>query len=122
MRPAKKVLDAAPDWVLAEHGGPFEFNAEDWRRRVAWAEAAGRALDELSLSGNHLHDYNPHHLHIEPLVTKAQAGSEFELTLVGENGAVRPLRYSVKIEGRGIITDRVFTHDVAAGQTRMRFA
>ena len=24
---AQKVLDAAPAWVLAEHGGPFEFNA-----------------------------------------------------------------------------------------------
>ena len=31
---AQKVLNASPDWVLAEHGGPFEFNAEDFRRRV----------------------------------------------------------------------------------------
>src|SRR5579885_649071 len=36
---AQKVLDAAPDWVLAEHGGPFEFDREDWRRRVAWGKA-----------------------------------------------------------------------------------
>jgi glyoxylase-like metal-dependent hydrolase (beta-lactamase superfamily II) len=29
---AQKVLDAAPEWVVAEHGGPFEFSAEDFRR------------------------------------------------------------------------------------------
>ena len=31
---AKKVLDIAPEWVLAEHGGPYVFDAEDYRRRV----------------------------------------------------------------------------------------
>src|SRR5439155_943996 len=38
---AQKVLDAAPDWVLAEHGGPFEFSAEDFKRRVKWGEGGG---------------------------------------------------------------------------------
>ncbi|HEY3788831.1 MAG TPA: MBL fold metallo-hydrolase, partial [Urbifossiella sp.] len=40
---AKKVLDVAPEWVLAEHGGPYVFSAEDYRRRMKWGEAAGNA-------------------------------------------------------------------------------
>src|SRR5262249_53655573 len=65
---AKMVLDAAPDWVLAEHGGPFEFVAEDWRRRVQWGEACAKAADAICLSGNHRKDWNPHPIHAEPVV------------------------------------------------------
>ena len=45
---AKKALDLAPEWVLAEHGGPYEFNAEDFRRRVKWGEASAVAADAIS--------------------------------------------------------------------------
>ena len=41
-RRARRVLDIAPEWVLAEHGGPFEFNAEDFKRRVRQGNTAAR--------------------------------------------------------------------------------
>src|SRR5262249_36389247 len=44
---ARKVLDLAPEWVLAEHGSAMEFNEEDFRRRVRWGEECGRASDAL---------------------------------------------------------------------------
>src|SRR5919109_3743322 len=44
---AQKVLDAAPDWVLAEHGGAMEFSAEDFRRRVRWGKVSAVAADAL---------------------------------------------------------------------------
>jgi glyoxylase-like metal-dependent hydrolase (beta-lactamase superfamily II) len=109
---AKTVLDAAPDWVLAEHGGPFEFSAEDWRRRIAWAEASGKALDALSPSGRHMWDYNPHVVRIEPLVVKAKAGAEVHVELVVENERQRPIRVDVALQGKS------FAVDAAAGQTR----
>src|SRR5262249_12896103 len=40
---AQKVLDAKPDWVLAEHGGAMEVNAEDWRRRGGGGKGSGEA-------------------------------------------------------------------------------
>ena len=79
---AQKVLEAAPDWVLAEHGGPFEFNAEDFRRRVAWGKESAKAADALCPSGDHRIDWNPHRVHIEPLVHKAKRGDTIEATLV----------------------------------------
>src|SRR5262249_61921122 len=57
---ARKVLDAAPDWVLAEHGGAFEFNAEDFRRRIEWGKVSAAAADALCVSGRHPHDREPH--------------------------------------------------------------
>src|SRR4029077_21231406 len=70
---AKKVLDAAPDWVLAEHGGPFEFSAQDFRRRVEWGKATATAADAICLSGNHRHDWDPHRVRVEPIIQKAKA-------------------------------------------------
>src|SRR5262249_21708236 len=56
---AQKVLDAAPDWVLAEHGGPFEFDREDWRRRGRWGEEGAKAADGRSPGGSHRPDGDP---------------------------------------------------------------
>jgi len=56
---AQKVLDAKPEWVLAEHGGAFEFNAEDFRRRVDWGKVSAKAADTLCVSGSLLHDWDP---------------------------------------------------------------
>jgi len=109
---AKTVLDAAPDWVLAEHGGPFEFSAEDWRRRIAWAEAAGKALDVLSLSGRHLWDYNPQSVRVEPIVVKAKAGAEVKVELIVENDRERPAQIDVGFNGKRIVLN------APAGQTR----
>jgi glyoxylase-like metal-dependent hydrolase (beta-lactamase superfamily II) len=117
---AQKVLDARPEWVLAEHGGPFEFNAEDFRRRVQWGKVSAQAADALCVSGNHLKDWNPHRVRAEPLVQKAKAGAVLNWALVVEN----PLRVkesvSVTLEGRGLMKDQSWTLDVAAGGTARR--
>ncbi len=61
---AQKVLDARPDWVLAEHGSAMEFNAEDFRRRVEWGKVSARAADAVCVSGNHRRDWDPHRVHV----------------------------------------------------------
>jgi glyoxylase-like metal-dependent hydrolase (beta-lactamase superfamily II) len=115
---AKKVLDAAPDWVLAEHGGPFEFSAEDFRRRVAWGNISAKAADALCLSGNHLRDWNPHRVHVEPLAQKAKPGAKVQGTLVVTN--LRPQRetMTVTLEGRGLTKDQKWELDVPTGILR----
>jgi glyoxylase-like metal-dependent hydrolase (beta-lactamase superfamily II) len=102
---AKKVLEAAPDWVLAEHGGPFEFNAEDFRRRVRWGEAGALAADALSPSGHHRHDWDPSAIAVEPLAHKAKAGAKLHLTLVVQNALPKARKLTVLLEGRGLVDD-----------------
>jgi glyoxylase-like metal-dependent hydrolase (beta-lactamase superfamily II) len=115
---AKKVLDAAPEWVLAEHGGPFEFNAEDWRRRVEWGRVSAKAADALCPSGNHLADWNPHRVHFEPLVQKAKPGAEVKGTLVVTNLRSEREKLAVTLEGRGLTKDQTWDLDVPAGTLR----
>jgi hypothetical protein len=116
---AQKVLDAAPDWVLAEHGGPFEFNAEDFRRRVQWAQESARAADALSPSGNHRHDWNPHRVRIEPVVQKAKSGAEIKATLVIDNILGRASKFKVALSGRGLTADQAWELEVpASGSVR----
>jgi glyoxylase-like metal-dependent hydrolase (beta-lactamase superfamily II) len=117
---AQKVLDAAPEWVLAEHGGPFEFSAEDFRRRVQWGKVSAQAADALCLSGQHLHDWNPHHIHVEPLVQKAKSGQTLKWTLVAENRLSRKQAWKVTLEGRGLMPDRSWQVEAPAGQTVRR--
>jgi glyoxylase-like metal-dependent hydrolase (beta-lactamase superfamily II) len=117
---ARKVLDLAPEWVLAEHGGPFEFSAEDFRRRADWGEAAGKAADALSPSGQHLHDWNPHRLHVEPLVQKARAGAEVKGTLVFANALPRERKVTVELQGRGLIRDQTWEMQATANGTTRR--
>jgi glyoxylase-like metal-dependent hydrolase (beta-lactamase superfamily II) len=78
---AQKVLDIRPEWVLAEHGGPYVFDAEDYRRRVQWGEAAGKACDALCVSGDHLRDWTPHLLSVEPVLVTAKPGAEVSVTV-----------------------------------------
>jgi glyoxylase-like metal-dependent hydrolase (beta-lactamase superfamily II) len=117
---AQKVLDARPDWVLAEHGGPFEFNAEDFRRRVRWGKAGAVAADAVSPSGNHRHDWNPLGVHAEPLVRQAKAGAALEYTLVVANALSRKRKVTVALEGRSAVEDRKWEVEVAAGGTERR--
>jgi glyoxylase-like metal-dependent hydrolase (beta-lactamase superfamily II) len=100
---AKKVLDAAPDWVLAEHGGPFEFSAEDFRRRVEWGNVSAKAADALCVSGKHLHDWDPNRLRVEPLVQSAKPGDRLRVDLVVTNLRAEREKIQVKIHGRGLI-------------------
>jgi hypothetical protein len=105
---AQKVLDAAPEWVLAEHGGPFEFNAEDFRRRVQWGKVSAKAADVLCVSGDHRVDWDPHRVHVEPLIHKAKAGATLKAKLVATNPTARRQKLSVTLECRGLLTDVSF--------------
>jgi glyoxylase-like metal-dependent hydrolase (beta-lactamase superfamily II) len=112
---AQKVVDLAPEWVLAEHGGAFEYNAEDFRRRTAWGAAAAKAADALSPSARHLHDWDPHRVHIEPLVQKAKPGDTLKATLVCSNVLERKLKLSVALEGRGLTSDQTWLVEAPGG-------
>src|SRR5262249_54430167 len=112
---AQKVLDAKPDWVLAEHGGPFEFNAEDFRRRVQWGKESARAADAVCLSGTHRKEWDPHRLHVEPLVQKAKPGAVLKWTLVADNPLTAKEALHVTLEGRGMFADQTWELSVPAG-------
>lgn len=117
---ARKVLDISPDWVLAEHGSAMEFNAADFRRRVEWGEAGARAASAVCLSGDYRHDWNPHHVRVEPLLQLVAAGTPVRAELVIDNvlGRARTLRVSVA--GRGRFADQTFDVRVDAGATVRR--
>jgi glyoxylase-like metal-dependent hydrolase (beta-lactamase superfamily II) len=115
---AKKVLDAAPDWVMAEHGGPFVFSAEDFRRRVEWGNVSAKAADALCESGNHQREWNPHRVHFEPLIQKAKAGAKVQGTLVVANLGTQREKLAVTLEGRGLTKDQTWALDVATGTLR----
>src|SRR5207245_1283594 len=106
---ARQVLDARPEWVLAEHGGPFEFNEEDWKRRVKWGEAGARAADALCPSGNHRHDWDPSRVRVEPLLHKAKTGATLRAALVASNVLKQPQTLTVALEGRGLTPDQTWT-------------
>jgi glyoxylase-like metal-dependent hydrolase (beta-lactamase superfamily II) len=117
---ARKVLEARPDWVLAEHGGPFEFSAEDFRRRVEWGKASARAADILSPSGNHRHDWDPHRIHVEPLVHKARPGQTLQAVLVGHNPLGQKRKLTAVLQGRGLVPDQSWTLELDASSSQRR--
>lgn len=114
---AQKVLDIAPEWVLAEHGGPFEFNAEDFKRRVKWGEASARAADAISISGSHRRDWDPHRVTVEPVIVKTKAGGKFIVDVRASNASERADRIVIALQGRGLTEDQNWILDVPAGKT-----
>lgn len=117
---AQKVLEAAPEWVLAEHGGPFEFNAEDFRRRVKWGQASAVAADAISPSGNHRRDWDPNRVHLRPLMQKAKPGATLQWTLHAFNPLGRAEKLTLRLDGRGLTDDQKFDLDLAAGASVQR--
>jgi glyoxylase-like metal-dependent hydrolase (beta-lactamase superfamily II) len=117
---AQKVLDARPDWVLAEHGSAMEFSAEDFRRRVQWGRAAARAADAVCVSGKHLHDWDPHRVHVEPVLQKARPGATLKGVLVLGNALGRARKLRVALEGRSLTADQAWEVEVAAGASVRR--
>lgn len=117
---ARKVLALKPDWILAEHGSAMEFSEEDFRRRVEWAREAGRSADALSPSGRHRHDWNPHHVRVEPVLQKAKAGGTVKGELFVENVLSKARKLTVTLQGRGRTDDQTWTVEVAAGGTTKR--
>jgi glyoxylase-like metal-dependent hydrolase (beta-lactamase superfamily II) len=93
---ARLVLGLQPDWVLAEHGGAFAFNPEDFRRRLRWAQEATAAADSLSPSGHHVYDWDPHRLRIEPILCKGIPGRPVRLRVVVTNPTGQERRYRLR--------------------------
>jgi glyoxylase-like metal-dependent hydrolase (beta-lactamase superfamily II) len=117
---AQKVLDAHPDWVLAEHGGAMEFSAEDFRRRVQWGKECAKAADAICISGNHRCDWDPHRVHIEPLIHKAKPGETLKAALVVSNPLSRAQKHTLTLEGRGRFDNQTWELEVPAGGTIRR--
>jgi glyoxylase-like metal-dependent hydrolase (beta-lactamase superfamily II) len=115
---AQKVLDIAPERVLAEHGGPYNFSAEDYRRRVKWGEAAGKAADALCVSGNHRWDWNPNRVEFEPHLQTAKPGEKLKALLRLNNASAQNQTVTVTVRGRGIIPDGTHTLAANAGSTK----
>ena len=106
---AKKILDIAPEWVLAEHGGPYVFSQEDFRRRVKWCAAAGKAADALSIRGDHLQDWTPHRVTVEPVLQNAKPGDQLTLRVSVEGTPLRNEVTRVTLRGRSYFPDLACT-------------
>lgn len=115
---AKKVLDLAPERVLAEHGGPYIFSAEDYRRRVKWGEAAGKAADALCVSGNHQWDWNPNRVEFEPHLQTAKPGEKLKAVLRLNNTTAKGQTVTVAVRGRGVVPDATHTLTALAGASK----
>ncbi len=115
---AKKVLDLAPERILAEHGGPYVFSAEDYRRRVKWGEAAGKAADALCVSGNHQWDWNPNRVEFEPHLQTAKPGAKLKATIRVNNTSTKSQTVTLTIRGRGVVPDITETLTVNAGTSK----
>lgn len=96
-RSAQQVLDLRPDWILAEHGGAFEFNEEDFRRRLRWAQEAAKAADALAPSGDHAYDWDPHRIRVEPMRVTAIPGRSVKAWLVAANPSNRKRAYQIRV-------------------------
>jgi glyoxylase-like metal-dependent hydrolase (beta-lactamase superfamily II) len=115
---AQKVLDIAPERVLAEHGGPYVFSAEDYRRRVKWGAAAGRAADAVCVSGAHRWDWNPNRVEFEPHLQSARPGEKLKALLRLNNDSPQAQSVTVRIRGRGIVADSTHTLTAQVGQNK----
>jgi glyoxylase-like metal-dependent hydrolase (beta-lactamase superfamily II) len=115
---AQKVLDIAPERVLAEHGGPYNFSAEDYRRRVKWGEAAGKAADAVCVSGNHKWDWNPNRVEFEPHLQTAKPGEKLKAVLRLNNSSAQNQTTTISIRGRGVVPDSTHTLTALAGASK----
>ena len=84
VRSTQRVLDARPTWVLAEHGGAFEFNAGDFRRRLL-AQEAEKAAAALCPSGEPHQDWDPHRIRVEPFLVTGIPGRTVRVEVVAAN-------------------------------------
>ncbi len=116
-RSAQQVLDAAPDWVLAEHGGAFVFSAEDFRRRVEWCRETARAMDDLSPTAHHRHDWSPTRLTVEPMLQRPTAERTLQAELILENTLPHPVSLHLELEDRLLLSPFKVDLTVNGGET-----
>ena len=108
---AKQVKELRPDWVLAEHGGPFEYNAEDFTRRIAWGEAAYKSQSASGHFGKPGLDWDPHCVTVLPVAVKVKPGDVVPFTIpVPDCGQA-----TIMLMGRGIIDTQSW--DILAQKT-----
>jgi glyoxylase-like metal-dependent hydrolase (beta-lactamase superfamily II) len=115
---AKTVLDIAPEWVLAEHGGPYVFDKEDYRRRAKWGEAASKACDALCASGEHLRDWTPHRVTVEPVLQAAKPGGEVTVRVALGSLDRNDPGATATLLGRGLFADQTVALTAGAGKSR----
>jgi glyoxylase-like metal-dependent hydrolase (beta-lactamase superfamily II) len=115
---AQKVLDLSPDWILAEHGGPYVFNAEDYRRRVKWGQVSAKAADAISPTGNHRRDWDPNRITFSPILFKAKPGETLKGNLIVSKAAKdTPIKTLLLLLGREwAITDPIPVEKVPFSQ------
>lgn len=101
----EKILNLKPDWILAEHGGAFEFHAEDFCRRRDFARTAVQIADQLSPSGDHRVDWDPQRVRIEPLITPAQPNATVKCRLVIQNPTRSPAAFVIRPARTDIVAD-----------------
>ncbi|MFO0879401.1 MAG: MBL fold metallo-hydrolase [Gemmataceae bacterium] len=114
---ARKVLSVAPEWVLAEHGSAMEFSEADFKRRVQWGQAGVKAANAVSPTGRYEHDWNPHHVRIEPVLQRVRAGQTVNAELCIDNVLGRKRTLTVQLEGRGKLSNATWELTVPAGGT-----
>ena len=78
------------------------------------------AADALCVSGNHRRDWDPHLVHVEPLIRKAEPGRKLNASLVVSNPLSRPVKQILRLEGRGQFADQSWELELAAGATMRR--
>jgi len=114
---ARLVSKLKPEWILAEHGGPFAFDADDFERRAAWGEAAAKACDGICQTSNQYVDWNPHSIRVEPYFAKGKPGDSIPFTLPSPAiGAC-----TIRLDGRGLIDDRTWTIAATKQDQTQRF-
>jgi hypothetical protein len=95
----------------------MEFSADDFRRRVEWAETAARAADALCVSGRYRHDWDPHAVHLEPILHRTKPGATVEGNLVVESVLPRKRTLRVALAGRHVTADQTWDLEVSPGAT-----
>lgn len=116
---AQRLLDAEPAWVLAEHGGAFEFHRDDLTRRRDWARAAARAADRLSPSGSHGHDWSEHSVRFEPAIAEVRPGTTCRVEIVATNATEDSVKCRLTLLP-GAITGEPVEWTTARGETTRR--
>lgn len=93
---AEQILALKPDWILAEHGGAFVYNAQDFENRRNWALHAAKAADGLSPHDDHRFDWDPQRMRIEPVVCRSPAGRQVDCWLELTNPLLEKQSYTIR--------------------------
>ncbi len=101
----EKILAMRPQWILAEHGGAFEFHPEDFRRRHDFATKAATLADQISPSGDHRIDWDPQRVRIEPLISSVRQNHPVKVRIVASNPSNEAISYVIRSARSGIVAD-----------------